>query len=186
MKLQFNEAKAAQAAGRLLKLRGGQMSYMKLIKLLYLVDREALLRWGRPVTTDQYVSMDRGPVVSKIYDLITDEPKPDAPSVWYSLISIPERFSVSLTQDPPPSDELSVAEERLIDEVFSEYGRMSRWELVEMSHTLPEWKNPEGSSIPLSYEDILRAAKKPEDEVRETMQELENLGAVQSLTPNRA
>ena len=34
------------------------MSYMKLLKLLHLVDREALLRWGRPVSTDRYVSMD--------------------------------------------------------------------------------------------------------------------------------
>ena len=39
-------------------MRGGKMSYMKLLKLLYLVDREALLRWGRPVSTDRYVSMD--------------------------------------------------------------------------------------------------------------------------------
>ena len=44
MKLRFNEAKAAQAAARLLKLRGGRMSFLKLIKLLYIVDREALLR----------------------------------------------------------------------------------------------------------------------------------------------
>ena len=35
------------------------MSYMKLIKLLYLADREALARWGRPITTDQYVSTPR-------------------------------------------------------------------------------------------------------------------------------
>src|SRR4029077_8119875 len=76
MKLRFNEAKAAQAAARLLKLRGGRMSFLKLIKLLYVVDREALLGGGRPVTTDQYVSMDKGPVLSKIYDLITDQPIP--------------------------------------------------------------------------------------------------------------
>ena len=46
------------------------MSYMKLIKLLYLADREALLRWGRPITFDAYVSMDRGPVLSSVLDLI--------------------------------------------------------------------------------------------------------------------
>jgi uncharacterized phage-associated protein len=47
------------------------MAYIKLIKLLYLADREALLRWGRPITTDRHVSMPKGPVVSQIYDLIT-------------------------------------------------------------------------------------------------------------------
>ena len=65
MQLPFNEAKAAQTAARLLKLRGGRMSYLKLIKLMYLIDREALLRWGRPVTTDCYVSMDKGPILSR-------------------------------------------------------------------------------------------------------------------------
>jgi len=57
MKPGFNEAKATQAAALLLKLRGGRMNYMKLIKLLYLVDRTALIRWGRPVTFDSYCSM---------------------------------------------------------------------------------------------------------------------------------
>jgi hypothetical protein len=47
------------------------MSYIKLIKLLYLVDREALLLHGRPVTTDRYVQTDQGPSLSQINDLIT-------------------------------------------------------------------------------------------------------------------
>ena len=70
MGLRFNEAKATQAAACLLKLRGGQMSYLKLVKLLYLADREALLRWDRPITTDRYVSMDNGPVLSRVLNLI--------------------------------------------------------------------------------------------------------------------
>ncbi len=50
------------------------MSYMKLIKLLYLADREALARWGRPITTDTYVAMKHGPVLSYILNLITPTP----------------------------------------------------------------------------------------------------------------
>ena len=57
MTLGFNEAKAREAAARLVELRSGKMSCMQLIKLLYLADREALLRWGRPITTDRYVSV---------------------------------------------------------------------------------------------------------------------------------
>ncbi len=82
MMLRFNERRATEAAAKFLKLRGGRMSYLKLIKLLYLLDREALLRWGRPVTTDRYVSMDNGPVVSRIYDLIREEPAPGTDPVW--------------------------------------------------------------------------------------------------------
>jgi len=49
----FNERKATEAASVLLRLRGGQMSHLKLIKLLYLADREALDRWSVPITHDR-------------------------------------------------------------------------------------------------------------------------------------
>jgi len=58
------------------------MSYMKLIKLMYLADREALLRWGRPISTDRYVSMDKGPVLSRVLDLATDGDDPSRPAIW--------------------------------------------------------------------------------------------------------
>ncbi len=67
------------------------MSYMKLIKLLYLADREALARWGRPITTDSYVSMKHGPVLSEVLNLITD-PLSDQ-TFWARHISEPEHFA---------------------------------------------------------------------------------------------
>ena len=112
MRLRFNERKATQAAARLLKLRGAQMSYMKLIKLLYLADRTALLRWGRPITTDSYVSVERGPVLSRVLDLATDEEVPGQHSVWAEHITEPEHYSVRLRKDPG-ADELSAAEDQL-------------------------------------------------------------------------
>jgi hypothetical protein len=60
----FDERKATEAAAYLLRLRGGRMSYLKLIKLLYLADREALSRWGFSVTNDRHVSMPHGPHAS--------------------------------------------------------------------------------------------------------------------------
>jgi len=49
MILRFQHERATQAAARLLQRRGGRMSYMKLLKLLYLADRKALLSVGRPI-----------------------------------------------------------------------------------------------------------------------------------------
>ncbi len=74
MNTRYDSDKAAHAAGLFLKLRGGSMSYLKLIKLLYLLDRESFKRWGQPVTGDQYVSMKLGPVLSRVRDLILWEP----------------------------------------------------------------------------------------------------------------
>lgn len=42
----FDEMKATQAAALFLELAGGRENYTKLIKLLYLLDREALIRQG--------------------------------------------------------------------------------------------------------------------------------------------
>jgi uncharacterized phage-associated protein len=180
MVLRFNERRATEAAAKFLKLRGGRMSYLKLIKLLYLLDREALLRWGRPVTTDRYVSMDNGPVVSRIYDLIREEPPPGTDPVWRHFISPPGNYEVSLTAEPE-IDELSPAEESLIEEIFAQYGKLSRWNLVDLSHGLAEWQDPKGSAIPIEYRDILRAGKKTESEIAAVESELEALAAVEAM-----
>lgn len=102
------------------------MRYLKLIKLLSFLDREALLRRGRPVTTDTYVSMDNGPVVSRIYDLIREESAPVTDPFWRHYISPPRGWDVTLLAEPE-SAELSRAEEDLIDELFAMYGNRSRW-----------------------------------------------------------
>lgn len=176
MSLRFDEVKATQAAALFLKLRGGRMHYLKLIKLLYLADRAALLSWGIPITTDRYASMDHGPVVSRIYNLIVDErPKP----VWAEFISAPlGDYEVELRR-AAPVDRLSRAEEKLICEVFEEYGKMNRWALVNYAHTLPEWQDPRGSSLPISIRDILKAGGEEEREIRAVMRELQAMATAE-------
>ena len=180
MKLLFNEAKATQAATRFLRLRGGPMSYIKLIKLLYLADREALIRWGRPITTDCYVSTDAGPVVSRIYDLIRNEPSPNSVKIWGKFISDPEDYEVRLLGDPG-SGELSLAEEQLIDEVFRQHGQDSRWAIVDYTYSLPEWTQPDGGALPIEYRDILKAGHKTEAEISATEEELESLALAERI-----
>jgi uncharacterized phage-associated protein len=169
----FDEIKATQAAAYFLALRGGQIHYIKLIKLLYLADREALIRWGVPITTDRYVSMNNGPVTSKILNLITDDrPKP----VWSEFISAPlGDYEVKLLKKAP-IDRLSRAEEKLMKEIFEKYGHMNRWKLIDdVMHKLPEWQDPEGSSIPISFRDILHAAGEEEAEIQAVMRELHSI-----------
>lgn len=156
------------------------MSYMKLIKLLYLADRAALLQWGRPITTDSYVSMDRGPVLSRVLDLATDEELPGHASVWAGHITEPAHYSVRLRRDPG-EDELSEAETQILDQIFQQHGRKSRWELVDLTHKLPEWKNPQGSAIPIQYRDILKAAGKTDIEIAAVEDELEGVALADNL-----
>jgi uncharacterized phage-associated protein len=180
VKMRFNEVKATQAAARLLRNRGGRMKYLKLIKLLYLADREALSRWGRPITTDNYVSMDNGPVLSQILKRIDDGAAPGEPTFWTSHIIPCGDWDVLLTGDPSDG-QLSEAEEELLDFIFEQHGHRNRWDIVNYVHTLPEWKDPAGSAIPIDYRDILKALNKSHDEIAAIENELEELNQVETF-----
>ena len=111
MRLVFNERKTAQAAAHLLKLHGGTMSYMVLIKLLYFADKEALIHTGYSITGDQMLSMKNGPVLSAVLDLV-HMGRPDEATAWFEYVSENQGYDVSLVRDTPEADELSPATRR--------------------------------------------------------------------------
>jgi uncharacterized phage-associated protein len=179
MRLRYREDKATQAAARLLWRRGAPMSHLKLIKLLYLVDREAFIRFGRPVTYDSYVSMPHGPVLSSTLDRI-NEAEYYRGGYWDRHIGPKQNHQVAL-RGTVPNDQLSRAEEQLIDEIFEKYGAMGRWELVEFTHTLPEWDDPQGSSRPIDPASILRDAGYSDDDIREIAADLDEVALADSI-----
>ncbi len=158
------------------------MSYLKLIKLLYLLDRTALERWERPVTGDRYVSMKLGPVLSNVRDLIVWEQPGNESDLWHQLIQKVGTYDVELKEAVEP-DSLSQRELDLIDEIFKKFGQMGKFELAEYTHTLPEWKKPEtdNSASPLEYEDILKGIGKTPEEVSEICREIQDVNHVAGL-----
>ncbi|HEX8319245.1 Panacea domain-containing protein [Longimicrobium sp.] len=182
MRRRYREEKATQAAARLLQLRGGRMSYMKLIKLLYLTEREALVRFGAPLTSDSYVSMPYGPVLSATLNRI-NEPEMYEDGYWDKYIGPKRNYEVALKNPGAavPNDQLSPAEETLIDEIFRRYGHMDRWELVKFTHTLPEWTDPEGSSLPISPDEILLSEGYSTEDVAEMKAEWDHAAYAASL-----
>jgi uncharacterized phage-associated protein len=157
--LRFNEERTTQAAAYLLKLRGGRMSYMKLVKLLYLADREALLTRGRPITFDSFVAMDHGPVPSKTLDLA--KKKNQFPThVWGRHISHPDSADeITLFADPGVG-KLSENQMSILDSLFAAWGAKSRWDVRDFAHELPEYKanTPQSrKTLPISIRDILLA-----------------------------
>lgn len=159
----FNEQKATEAASMLISLNGGSINYMSLIKLLYFIDREALNRWERPITYDVYKSLPHGPIVNTIYNLIMGK----LPSVlWKEYIhTIKSNYDVVLTGSPPKTRKMSKIECDLIKEIYSKYGHFGPFELEAISHTLPEWQDPDGSSLPLELVDLLKALNFHPDDV---------------------
>jgi hypothetical protein len=142
----FDEEKSVQLAALFLKLRGGEMKHLKLIKLMYLADREALGRWEHPITGDSYVSMKFGLVLSNVLGLIHDETRPAEHHPWHEFIQPSECYAVKLVQECGTS-RLSEAEEDLAREIFERYGKVNRWELVDITDKFPEFKEPDDEHL---------------------------------------
>lgn len=165
----FSEQRAAQMAVYFLQKRGGRMSYLKLLKLLYLADREAMSKWGESISGDCFVSMPHGPVLSQTYDLIRGAGSP-LDSGWDFWIKDEDNYEVSLRREVPNRDcldELSDAEIEILDAIFARFGWMKRFEIRQYTHDhCAEWEDPHGSSFPISAEAVFRATVADENKIQ--------------------
>lgn len=153
----FKERKAAQLAAALLDKAGGRLNVLKLTKLLYLVEREAMKRHGFQVSDDQMVSMPRGPVLSQTLDLTNGSVESSA---WEDLVEDREGHDVRLKKPMSRSDfsALSDATIDIVNAVWAEFGHMNQWELVKFTHDqCAEWEDPNGSSLPIPAKRVFMA-----------------------------
>ncbi|MEG5137656.1 MULTISPECIES: Panacea domain-containing protein [unclassified Microcoleus] len=171
IQFRFHPEKAIEAAAVFLKLHGKPMKYLGLLKMLYIADRISLQRIEQPITGDRYVSMNYGPVLSGVYDLIKGNPIDNALPLWSKFITRPEQNEhlVSLLNDPGNAD-LCEEEEEIIQEVYQAFGDLDPFLVAEWTHDLPEWQDPHGSAIPIAVEDILKNVGKSDEEIGEIQQ----------------
>ncbi len=179
----FNEKKAAQAAAFFLFQARQPMSVLKLMKLLYLAERRSFERHGSPMIGDRLVSMPHGPVLSVTYNHMSGELE-STEGGWDSWIADRAGHDLDLRdraalKDPADLLELSDADLEILAEVWGQFGRMSQWELRDWTNdNCPEWKDPEGSMIPMRLEDLFAALKYSPEQTREAMERLEGESAV--------
>ena len=131
-----------------------RMNYMKLLKLLTISERESLRSSGRMITGDRIAALPRGPLPSRIYDLIKGT---DIESPQWSTFFDRRNYEIELRVDPG-NGLLSKWEIDLLQDVTRRYADKDEWDMVEITHLLPEWKKnkpPEGSRCDISVKDIL-------------------------------
>jgi hypothetical protein len=126
--------------------------------------------------------MPYGPVLSATLDRI-NEPEMYERGYWGRHISPKRNYEVALREPRAelPHGALSAAEEALLDEIFERFGAMDRWELVRFTHSLPEWTDPEGSSLPIQPDEILQSAGYSQEEIAGMMAEWEEAAYAASL-----
>lgn len=181
----YNEQKAAQIAAWFLSQEGGQMPHLKLIKLMYLADRESMIKHGFPMTGDQFVSMPQGPVLSRTLNHINDAIE-SCPNGWDEWISDRAGHVVALAREVRPEslDEISKNDFSILEHTWKTYGWMSKYELRDFTHeskNCPEWVDPDGSSYPIRYETIFEAAGFTQDEAAKLGSEVRAQNKIEKL-----
>jgi len=169
--MRANEKRLVEAATRLIAFEGGTINYTKLLKLLYIADRESLRRHHNSITGDDYISMNAGPVLSHAYNLIKGEASSE---IWSRSVSPRDGYNVSLLAEP--ACVLSAASRAILDEVYEQYGHMNYGQLIDLVHTYPEWRFPKGSCLPISLESLLRGCGYENQDASSISGELEEIG----------
>jgi uncharacterized phage-associated protein len=174
MLLDFDIKKAIAATAFLIEREGGSDSMFVLVKKLYWADRMALIQWGKSITGDSLASLDKGPIVSGIYNLFKGQGSETDLIEWNEIITKLEKFKIGVRKEA----DKSVLSERELEALEAARktingirGSIPRW----LHLNCPEWEDPRGSSIPIDPSTILRKAGKSEDEIKEVEEENEEV-----------
>jgi uncharacterized phage-associated protein len=156
MHFPLNVDKTIQAIGVLFRAEAVHcMNYMRLLKLLYIADRESMREVGRPITGGAVMAMERGPVLEEVYDLIRGQHR-EMP-LWAEFLR-KQHYTLELCRDPDVG-KLSRYEIAKLQEIAKTHEDDDEWALSQLTHNFEEWKknNPGTSCRPIPLLDVLEA-----------------------------
>ncbi|GMV90529.1 MAG: hypothetical protein AMXMBFR82_03070 [Candidatus Hydrogenedentota bacterium] len=172
MSFTFRLPKVVQEVGVILnQVPEHRFNYTMLLKILYLADRESLAEVGHPISGDIHVAMPRGPVLSRVCDLIrqTNYVSEEQSEYWSKFFETKRKELV--LKASPGTDHLSKYEIEKLQTLTAKHKKTLLGKMLDFVGDLPEVKkNKRGSSrkaIPL--EDILVAVGR-EDSIAEIRQ----------------
>lgn len=158
MFIRFDILKVTQAAAYLLKRHNGFITRIRLLKLLYIADRELLAETHRPLSGDRPVAMDHGPVLTHAYDLLKGEAT--GAEIWNRYIRQVAPYTHGLVEDPGVG-KLSKAELAKLNAVVERFWWVDDWELSQYTHGFAEWQRnapSKGGVNAIPVEHVLEAA----------------------------
>jgi uncharacterized phage-associated protein len=179
MHFRFDVQKASEAAAKFLELEGGSLKILKLVKLLYILDRESIKRRGVPVVGGRYFSMQHGPVTSEVLDLINGGFVSDnAQVIWDLVISDRQNHEVNL-KESPGRDHLSDFELELIQNISREHRGKNQWKLRDWCHEFcDEWTELQSGCQPIELQTLAEAVGRDAVEIEAELSEVEFLDKI--------
>lgn len=160
--MKFDIDKTTQAAAVVLKEHRGRISRLRLLKLLYIADRESIQETLDPIVADRFAAMDHGPILSQTYDVLRGMSL-DSPA-WERFI-VQEGPRDHVLACDPGVGKLSRYEVAKLTDVCQRHWFMNDYDIAEVTHLFPEWeknKPAKGSSRPIPLVDLLEAIGRKE------------------------
>ena len=150
----------------------GAIDVLKVIKMLYLADRRALVEWHRPITGDQFWSLANGPVVSRTYDLIRGQSWRSRDGRLAGGLQ-PAKRGLSFTKEQAKhKTPFLEGKRRPFKMRTNKSNPLTTGQVIDLVHKLPEWKDPGKSSLPIDPETIFYHENFGESAVKEIEKEL--------------
>lgn len=165
MQFCFEEDRAGQAAAWLLRRNGEPMPALKLVALLYLVDRKSFIESTYPLTGDEFVAAEDGPTLRTLRQLASGAPC-SAGREWKRYVQPVAEHQWTHTRE----DDCGALSERdceRLDVVFERHRTATYDELCELARCFPEWRPPAEATEPIDPAIILRHAGYEETDIEE-------------------
>lgn len=149
-----------------LLLRLKQADKIHLVKLMYLADKYHLMNYGRTISNDSFVAFKNGPAGSKTTDVLEFDGYVLGEYLDLAQQSIQKGEGFEYLPGEGCSlgsfDMLSESDIEALDFVIDNFGKMDKWEVVDYTHKLKEWKqfkplfdSGKTRSEPIKTEDLL-------------------------------
>lgn len=183
----FDIDKTVAAGAHVTNRFGGTISGFVLLKVMYGAERTALAEWHRPITGDSFVSMKKGPVLSRTYDLIKGSVLNTNSDMQKWSKHFSPRIDNKITLLVKPDFEvLSRREYEVLDQSFKEIKSMirARGLIAEALHEKwPEWRDPTvlgKGAVPLTLEEVLTEVLEDDAEVERTSLEIRSIASAKA------
>lgn len=149
----FQGEKAAQVSAKFVERAGGRMDKLKLIKLVYLFERESFRRRRRPALYDEYYSLKDGPICSSSLNGINGDLGP----IWSQYIQKDGKKDI-FRSDSAKDDRISASDAEIIDDLWNQFCNMSASQIRNWTHdNCPEYTEVPQGRKPITVRQLAEA-----------------------------
>ena len=172
----FHSDRALALTAFFLERAGGSLNDIKLAKLQYIAERQAILLFGAPLANDDGVSLEHGPCLSQSLDLMRHVKRDP---LWERHIGFrrhkegEKENTVVLNEPVDWAAILSPAAADMLEEIWREFGALKKWRIRDRSHTFGEYVEVgKGGRKPIRLEEIFLAEGDPPERAAQRAEEI--------------